>query len=950
MYRIKSNIHPSRRRFLGGTISAAVAASLTGRADAADRDAGEMFANVPNASRMRMHWYIFGPAWTAPEARRQMELMARANIGGVLIFPTYPIAEDDPSRGIKNEKYLSPQFLSVLNSVVADAKRLGLTVDIVLGTGWPYGGPSVRLEDSVYSLKMTSGPAGAQLAAPSAGEKPVATFLVDGKASQRVEDGAPAAGAHGELQRFFAAPTRMQVKRAGLGAEGFIVDHYRTSSLENFLREVGDKLLDSVPRGSIRSIFCDSFEVYRANWTPEFPAIFQRMRGYDLIPHLPALFNSAHPDSRDLRCDFWRSLSEQATQAFVAPLTRWAHGKGVTTQVEAYGTPPVSLASYRYVDIPVGEHYEWKEFSSSRWASSGGHLAAKPIILVEAWTWLGLPNRFADTLEQLKLCSDLHFLSGINSLYGVTYAYSPIELGSPGWVPYFGPATNHTSPYWLHFPHLADYINRASFVLQQGKPVADVAVYLPSEDAMAEANSEQLLLNWAVRDRLSSNGPPPEFSLKNALHYESDVLKTIITNGYSFDGVDTFTMNDGMRVENGRLRMGDGDYAVLVLPNLSGIDVESLRKIESFVRTGGTVVATKRLPERSYGLRDRENRNREARESVTRLFGPATSRDAYRETRFGNGRAIFCSDELGSFRKALRNQPPDILFLEPSEHVSFVHRRASDRDYYFIANTSANILPLDGVFRMGKKVPEQWDLSTGQIRPLLVFEHVTGGTRVPFELGPFESKVIVFRAGSREPVAHSSDLPIEPGGAKAFRNGSFVLRTGRQQRRIAIDGIPAPYALNLSWKLRLGDRTIQLDGLKSWTEIPESRFFSGQGIYEADFTAPVITGLGVILDLGQVRETAKVQINGQDAGTAWMRPYRLEAGRFLKRGANRIRVEVTNLLINQILGQGPIDYSKVYALHGRRFPAGDEWDVIRDPLPSGLLGPVRLVFYKYMPV
>ena len=70
------------------------------------------------------------------------------------------------------------------------------------------------------------------------------------------------------------------------------------------------------------------------------------------------------------------------------------------------------------------------------------------------------------------------FLSGINALYGVTYAYSPVKLGSPGWVPYFGPSTNHTSPYWPYFSHFADYVNRSTFVLQQGKPVADVWGFL----------------------------------------------------------------------------------------------------------------------------------------------------------------------------------------------------------------------------------------------------------------------------------------------------------------------------------------------------------------------------------------------------------------------------------------------------------------------------------------
>src|SRR5207247_4249987 len=97
-------------------------------------------------------------------------------------------------------------------------------------------------------------------------------------------------------------------------------------------------------------------------------------------------------------------------------------------------------------------------------------------------------------------------------------------------------AVNHTSPFWPYFSHLADYVNRASYILQRGKPVADVALYLPAEDAMAEAEVGELMLNWAVRDRMSTTGPPPEFGLKDALRHEADVVKTIITNGCSFDG------------------------------------------------------------------------------------------------------------------------------------------------------------------------------------------------------------------------------------------------------------------------------------------------------------------------------------------------------------------------------------------------------------------------------
>jgi len=877
---------------------------MRGLALAASERAERDFKNVPNEYRLRMHWYVFGPAWTVAECRRELELMARANVGGVLLFPTYPIAIDDPAKNIHNQNFLSDEYFAVLREVAATAKRLGLTLDMVLGTGWPYGGPSVAVDDSAHSIRRTriavKGAQGIVMPRLELDEQRIAAFHVEGgKWVQVAAQGKIATKSEtGEIQIFSSVPTRMQVKRAALGADGLVVDHYNSGALEKYLAAVGDKLVDSVPRGGIRSIFCDSLEVYRATWTGAYPDVFRRKRGYDLIPHLPALFDDAHPDARDLRCDFWRTLSDLAMEEFVEPLGRWAHRKGVTTQVEAYGTPPVSLASYRAVDVPTGEHYEWKEFSSSRWASSGGHLAGKRTILAEAWTWLGLPNRFADSLEDLKRCSDLHFLCGINALYGVTYAYSPLEAGSPGWVPYFGPAVNHTSPYWPYFGQLADYVNRATFVLHQGRPVADVAVYLGAEDAMAEAGTEQLLLNWAVRDRISSNGPPPEFSLKNALRYESDVVKTIITNGWNFDGVDAFTFRD-MRVENGRLRMGDGDYALLVLPNLTGIDVESARKIAEFARQGGTVIATKRLPDRAYGLQDREKNAAEVRKLVA---------------------GIATTDERVGLLRALMAHPPDIAFKDASEHVAFVHRRAADRDYYFLANTSEQPQQLEGTFRVGQKQAEFWDLQSGKIAPA-EFEHESAGTLVRFELGPFESRVIVFRDGGKPRVA----------------------------RKRAGDS-PAPIDLSPVWKLRFDDASIAgitLEQLKSWTDLPAARYFSGKGIYECEFDAParIGSGLGVRLDLGRVHETADVRINDKPAGVAWMRPYHVDVTGLLRPGKNRLRVDVTNLLINKILGMGPIDYSAVYAKYGKRFPPGDEWKDVKEPFISGLLGPVRLVFY-----
>ncbi len=949
----------TRRAFLA--LSVAAGATRLRATPIAESDA-HVFLDVPGASRLRMQWTIFGPAWTAEECERQLKLMAAAHVGGVLICPTYPIAVDDPARGVRNQPYLSPEFFDVLNSALAACRKLGLTADIVLGTGWPYGGPSVSAADSAKALRRASVPvvASTPVVMPEldADAKVLAAFFVYPGGHAKVEmdaDGKiapPATG--GEIQIFYSRPTHMQVKRASLGAEGLVLDHYNPRALERWLRAVGDKLLGGVPAGSIRNIFCDSLEVYGANWTDELPEIFRRKRGYDLMAHLPALFDGTRADSRDLRCDFWRTLSEQALEGFVQPLADWAHGKGVAAQVEAYGTPPVSLASYRAVDVPTGEHYEWKEFNTSRWASSGARLAGKRTVLAEAWTWLGAPNRFGDSLEQLKLCSDLHFLSGINALYGVDYAYSPAAAGAPGWPTYFGPVVNHTQPYWPYFGHLADYVNRASWVLQQGKPVADIAVYLPSEDVMAEGEIRELLFNWAVRDRLSSNGAPPEFGLANALHYESDVVKTIITNGYSFDGVDTFAFRD-MRVEEGRLRSGDGDYAVLVLPNLSGIDVDSLRKIRTFVSQGGTVIATRRLPETAHGMQGRNENRREVQQTVTELFGVIPADAALEQHRFGSGVAIFSRDERTSFLNALRWHEPDIAFAEASPHVGFVHRRTAEREFYFLANTSEQAQRLEATFRVFEKQPEFWDLRTGTVVPAAVFEHTKAGVRMMFELGPLESRVIAFAPTGGNPATTDTDLDFETTqdgwSAKVFENRSYYIQRPRGREDITVSGIPAPVVVVPRWRLKFEDSPIApvaLDDLKSWTDIAGAHFFSGRAVYEADFpfAMKLPEDVGVMLDLGSVRETAEVWLNDAPAGIAWMRPYRFDVTRLVRTGPNRLRIAVTNLLINRVLGMGPIDYSAVYERYGRRFPAGEEWEKVRDPFPSGLLGPVWLVFYK----
>jgi hypothetical protein len=136
------NRRMNRREFLIAT-----AAALAPAPSVADD-----FAAVPQSTRLRMHWWVFGTAWTKEEAAHQLELMANAHVGSVLIFPAHPYEVDNPARAVHNQQYLSPEFFDTLNSVIAKSRSLGLVLDIVAGTGWPYGGPSVSAEDSARML------------------------------------------------------------------------------------------------------------------------------------------------------------------------------------------------------------------------------------------------------------------------------------------------------------------------------------------------------------------------------------------------------------------------------------------------------------------------------------------------------------------------------------------------------------------------------------------------------------------------------------------------------------------------------------------------------------------------------------------------------------------------------------------------------------------------------
>lgn len=175
---------------------------------------------------------------------------------------------------------------------------------------------------------------------------------------------------------FIASHTGQMVKRAAVGAEGFVLDHYDRSAIDIHLKTVGEPMLKALANTPPHAIFSDSLEVYNADWTSDFLAAFRARRGYDLSPYLPALAGDIGDNTFAIRHDWARTLTELFEERYLIPLGDWAHAHKTLLRSQTYGIPPASLSSNSLVDLPEGEGADWRQFSTTRWASSASHLYA----------------------------------------------------------------------------------------------------------------------------------------------------------------------------------------------------------------------------------------------------------------------------------------------------------------------------------------------------------------------------------------------------------------------------------------------------------------------------------------------------------------------------------------------------------------------------------------------
>ncbi|RMG49486.1 MAG: hypothetical protein D6723_13715 [Acidobacteria bacterium] len=763
-----------------------------------------------------------------------------------------------------------------------------------------------------------------------------------------------------QLFTFVQRPTDQRVLGGAGGGEQLVVNHMDRRAMSFYLQWIGGRLQSSLNEElgkGLRAIFCDSLEVTSyLFWSDDFLQQFRRRRGYDLKPFLPLLrkpgvaepYGSYQtkplydaPGIGDrIRHDYWQTVSDLWIERFFMPLIAWAHRHGLLARIQPHGAPADVLRVAGLADIPESEDlYDWGRYDFLKFISSGAHLYGRRLVANESF--VRIPGDYETTPEMMKIRGDELFAAGINEIimHGMPYEY--MDRPEPGWYPFSSPYTPFSAsshfgphtPFWAHFPLLNAYFTRLQFVFQNGHTVAPVALYSHRLD---------------YPNRARPRGQEPE------------IVTALLEHGYDFDYMNEYTLVHHSRILNRQLVTPGRRYRVLLFVGERRLDLALVEKLHAFARAGLPILFVGVVPGEEIGFLNYEERGKRIRRLVRDLFGGRPLSTLVHRSHLRVGRTLFVKDvrqavQLLSDRENGLGIPPTIRFARRPHGIGFLHVKAGGMDFYFLHNATRDRHMVNVAFPEERRVPEIWNPWDGHIVPAPQYHVSSDGTSMSLRLKPYQSILIGFGTGKRLPHIIQSQLStVRREGNKlmgiAYMAGTYrtTLSSGREETITIQPGeIPAPRRIEGTWHLRAigrdkrGQRqvlTMTLKRLKDWTELTSLKYFSGEGHYVIDFTLDSTCfrkDLGVELDLGQLHDVATVRINGRGGMTLLLRPYRVDVTNFLRPGENRLEVVITTTLRNRLLGD---------ALAGDRY----FMPIKKRPhlLPSGLVGPVRLIFYK----
>ncbi|MEG1589516.1 glycosyl hydrolase [Chryseobacterium sp.] len=895
---------------------------------------------VTETAKPWTRWWWMGSAIDEKGLDKQLTTLSKSGFGGVEIVPIYG------AKGFENKyiNYLSPEWMKMLQFTTNKAKSLQMGVDMSVGTGWPIGGPQVSENDAAtkmivqtYEIQLNEkfsekivlkdekqkNLKTVKLDIVTAyNEKNEALVLTDKINTDGTLNWKPTSGKW-TIYAVFIGKTLQKVKRAAPGGEGYTLDHFSPNATKDYLKTFDEAFGNS--NYGIRSFFNDSYEVYNADWTPDFKEEFQKRRGYDLSPYIKYLVNNEENEiATRIKSDYRETLSDLILNRFTKDFTNWAHSKNSKNTNQAHGSPGNLLDLYAAVDIPESETFgstpfdilglkrdsadiqksDVPDINMLKFSSSAANVMGKKLISNETFTWL--TEHFKTSWSQAKPEVEQVFLSGINHVFYHGTTYTPADVKFPGWLFYASTNFVPENSLWPQLSGLNSYVARTQSVLQSGKSDNELLIYWPVYDQWASPKGKDM----AFKIHNIEKWLQPTAFYKN--------LDKLGKSGYSLDMVSDKMISEAKSDDqNIQVSKEGGSYKVLIIPQLDYLPESTLKNILNLAQNGASVIFQNE-PKNIPGYFEAEKRKTELNSLWKSI--PFQQNGNFKSATFGKGKIIFTSDvEKGlKFLKIEREKLTDT-------GLKFVRRKFDGGKYYYIVNhTSKEInqdIPLNFV---RKKValmnPENGDFGSAE----------TQNKSVRIQLKSGESLIIK--------ISENADSSIP--------KWKYIEKTD------------APIILNQPWQLSFKEggpelpKARILKKIQPWTNFTKdasTQSFSGIGVYTTTFDLKKNKTDDHLLKFDKLYESATVIVNGKEAGIVWSNPFEISVGKYLKKGKNTIQIEVSNLMANRIryMDKNKIEWRNYHEINFvninyKPFDASN-WNV----QPSGLDGEIQLIPIHY---
>ena len=878
-----------------------------------------LFRNPDTPYHPFVRWWWNGDKVKADELIRELHLLKEAGIGGVEINPVkFPENTDD--LGVESLEWLGDEWIDMLKVVFDEAKKIGLACDLIVGSGWPFGGMflegderaqmmvigvkklkgPMRYETSVFNLLKEADP-GIQEPYPGRTAHLVALKLVENPLtrlegivdiSEKISDGDHIYVDIPEGDHALYALVRMDsfgsVINGAPGSDGPALNHLNRPAVEKYLARMSDAIERRIGplSGQIRAFFVDGWELDGANWIADMPEVFRRRNGYDIMPWLPLTMHKMggmgsvsdyhygadmSPELRDMfnrmHYDVEVTEAEMFRDRFCIPFSDWCRRLNVLSRVQAYGRGFFPLESSMYVDIPEGESW------TTNWLQHriGEEMSNEDYRRGRAYTMVNKYVTSAAHLAGKRLVSNEE-MTNTYRVFNMTLEF--LKLGcdqntAVGITHSVLHGFNYSPPEapfpgWIRYgAYYNEKNNWWPYFHYFNTYRARVCSIVQNADMYADiAILPPLGDMWTTLGM--QNEPFP--GIIN-VPWQSLLWEAMNKNGNGVDYVSEPVIREA-KISKGWLHYGKRKYGSLFLIAIERIDPDTLAVLHEFVATGGKVFCIETYPNQSLGWNRHEERDAEVKRWVEKLKA------------FPNRFVLLQKPEDNDFVKwypAIQQKhrlTPFVTIADPDPYV-MTNRYVRDdgADVFFFINSHLhNDYRTTVTFpktTVAGRYPWVWDLDTGE-RYRIELDR-----QGAFEmyLGPVDSRVIVF--DREETGAPWRPLPTTGNNLQTLEGWEVELHH-------SIEG------------------TVETARMDTPVDLKDTEYvhFTGRVVYRKTIT--VRNTEGATLNLGKVYGLSEVKINGAACGVTWYGNRLYDVSNKLHPGENTIEIHVVTTMGNYL--------------------------------------------------